>query len=93
MLQSILIFVATSLIGSLFALIGKTIIDARAQREATKSLLRTEMVKAYYKYRTAKKMPHHAKTAWYNNYEAYRKLKGNSFIVDLKTEVDEWEIE
>lgn len=93
MLQSILVFIATSLIGSLLALTGKAIVNAKAQREATKSLLRTEMVKAYYKYRTTKKMPHHVKTAWYNNFEAYRKLKGNSFVMDLKKEVDEWDIE
>lgn len=93
MVENIVVGVAVSLICSLFALIGKVIIDARAQREATKSLLRTEMVKAYYKYKETKRMPYYVKKAWYEDYEAYRKLKGNSFIMDLKKEIDEWEIE
>lgn len=93
MVQSIAAFVITSLIGSLFGLIGKVIIDARAQREATKSLLRTEMVKAYYKYRNNKKMPYYIRSAWYEDYASYKKLKGNSFVDDLKGEIDEWEVE
>lgn len=93
MVQSVVVFLVTSLIGTLFGLIGKVIVDAKAQREATKSLLRTEMVKAYYKYRHKKKMPYYVKAAWCEDYGSYRKLKGNSFIMDLKKEIDEWEIE
>lgn len=93
MVHDVAVFVVTTLITLLFGLVGKVIVDAKAQRSATKSLLRTEMVKAYYKYREYRKMPYYIKRSWYEDYEAYKKLKGNSFIEDLKLEIDGWEIE
>lgn len=93
MVQSIVVFVVTTVIGSLAGLIGKSIKDARTRREATRSLLRTEMVKAYYKYRKTKKMPHYIKEAWFYDYAIYKKLHGNSFVDNLKMEIDEWETE
>ena len=93
MTESILVFLATTALGALIAFIGKTVKDMRAEREATKSLLRTEMTKTYYKYRDVKRMPYYIKQAWYANYESYEALKGNSFIKDLKEEIDEWDVE
>lgn len=93
MVQNIAIFVITTLIGLLIGFIGKSIKDARTQREATKSLLRTEMVKIYYKYRDEEKVPYYIKKAWLDNYASYKGLNGNSFIDDLKVEVDDWDIE
>ena len=93
MVHDVAVFVVTTLIAFLFGLVGKVILDAKAQRGATKSLLRTEMVKAYYKYKEFGKMPYYVKESWYEDYEAYKKLKGNSFIEDLKLEIDGWEIE
>lgn len=93
MVQNILIYVITTLLGSLFIALGKIIVGLRTQREATKGLLRTEMVKAYYKYRTVKKMPYYIKASWYEDYKSYKKLGGNSFIDDLKEEIDVWEVE
>ena len=93
MVQAVAVFVITTVIGSLGGLIGKSIKDAKTQREATRSLLRTEMVKFYYKYRDEKKVPYYIKEAWLQDYAAYKKLHGNSFIDDLKPEVDGWEIE
>ena len=93
MVQGVAVFVVTTLLGSLGGLIVKSIKDARTQREATRSLLRTEMVKIYYKYRDEEKVPYYIKEAWLDDYAAYKKLHGNSFIDDLKPEVDDWEIE
>ena len=93
MIQGVTIFLATTLLGSIFGLTGKLIKDARTQREATVNLLRTEMVKAYYKYRDRKKMPYYVKEAWYHDYASYKKLHANTFIDDIKVEIDTWEIE
>jgi hypothetical protein len=92
MIESVVTFAATTLTGLAIGLVGKIFIDMNAQREATKSLLRSEMVKSYYKYKEQKAMPYYAKEAWYSNFEEYRKLKGNSFVEDMKHEIDEWDI-
>ena len=93
MLQGIIVFIATTLISSTLGVAGKLIKDSITQREATRSLLRTEMVKIYYKYRETKKMPYYIREAWFHNYASYKKLRGNSFVDDLKLEINEWEIE
>ena len=93
MVQGVAVFVITTLMGSLAGLIGKSVKDAKTQREATRSLLRMQMVEIYYEYRDKEKVPYYIKEAWLHAYAAYKKLRGNSFIDDLKPEVDEWEIE
>lgn len=93
MTNSILVFLITSAIATTFGLIGKLFVDMAAQRKGTVSLLRTEMTKTYYKYREKQRMPYFIKEAWYANYEAYTALKANSFIKDLKKEIDEWGVE
>lgn len=79
--------------GGLIAMIGKIIKDMKTQRIAIQSLLRSEMVKVYYKYRKEQKLPYYTKVAWYEDYEAYTKLGGNSFIRDLKNDIDKWEVD
>lgn len=93
MLESVIVYFLTTVLGLLIGLVGKLVLDAVNQRHATKSLLRSEMVRVYYKYRESKKIPHYIKEAWYDNYTSYKKLKGNSFIDDLKHDIDEWEVE
>ena len=94
MMIEIIIKWAIPVILSGFAgLIVKVIKDLTTQKIAIQSLLRSEMVKVYYKYREDKKLPYYTKVAWYEDYEAYTKLRGNSFIRDLKEEIDKWEVE
>ena len=93
MTESILVFLITTALATLFALIGKLFVDMAAQRKGTVSLLRTEMTMLYYQYREQKSMPYYIKEAWYANYEAYTALKANTFIKDLKREIDEWGVE
>lgn len=93
MTSSILVFVTTSTIAGIFGLIGKLFVDMAAQRKGTLSLLRTEMTKTYYEHREKKCMPYYIKEAWYADFEAYTALKGNSFVEDLKREIDGWEVE
>lgn len=93
MTESILVFLITTALATLFALIGKLFVDMAAQRKGTLSLLRAEMTRTYYAYREGKCMPFYVKEAWYTCFEAYTALKGNSFIEDLKREIDGWEVE
>lgn len=79
--------------GGFLTMTGKIIKDLATQKNAIQSLLRSEMVKVYYRYRENKRLPYYTKTAWYEDYEAYTKLGGNSFIKDLKKEIDDWEVE
>lgn len=79
--------------GGFLTMICKIIKDLATQKIAIQSLLRSEMVKVYYRYREDKRLPYYTKTAWYEDYEAYTKLGGNSFIKDLKKEIDDWEVE
>lgn len=71
----------------------KIVRDLKTQRIAIQSLLRSEMVKVYYKYKKEQKLPYYTKKAWCEDYEAYTKLGGNSFIRDLKKEIEKWEVE
>lgn len=66
--------------------------ENETQSEAIKSLLRASMVNTYYMYKSNKKIPYYEKESWYLEYESYKKLGGNSFIDDLKKEIDSWEI-
>lgn len=66
--------------------------ENKTQSEAIKSLLRASMVNTYYRYKSNKKIPYYEKESWYLEYESYKKLGGNSFIDDLKKEIDSWEI-
>lgn len=93
MTTSVLVFLTTSALAGIFGLIGKLFVDMAAQRKGTLSLLRSEMTRTYYKYREKKCMPYYIKEAWYADYEAYTALKGNTFVADLKREIDEWGVE
>lgn len=66
--------------------------ENKTQSEAIKSLLRASMVSTYYRYKEAKKIPYYEKESWYAEFESYTQLGGNSFIKDLKLEIDTWEI-
>ena len=93
MTESIMVFLITTVLATLFALIGKLFVDMAAQRKGTVSLLRAEMTMLYYEYKDQKCMPYYIKEAWYACYEAYTALKANSFIKDMKREIDEWGVE
>lgn len=66
--------------------------ENKTQSEAIKSLLRASMVSTYYRYKKEKRIPYYERENWGYEYESYKKLGGNSFIDDLKVEIDSWEI-
>lgn len=93
MLEIIIKSAITIVVSGFIGLIVKVVKDLATQKIAIQSLLRSEMVKVYYRYREDKKLPYYTKVSWYEDYEAYTKLGGNSFIRDLKEEIDKWEVE
>ena len=93
MIEIIIKSAITIVVSGCLGLIVKVIKDLTTQKIAIQSLLRSEMVKVYYRYREDKRLPYYTKVAWYEDYEAYTKLGGNSFIRDLKKDIDNWEVE
>lgn len=87
-LQAIIIFIITGFLGLVF----KMFVDLYRERKATISILRADMVKTYYRYAKEKKIPIYIFRAWFDEYEAYKGLHGNSFIDELKKEIEEWEV-
>ena len=57
-----------------------------------KCLLRKDMMDTYYSSREDEKLREYEKKNFLYEYEAYKALKGNSFIDRIHEEVKEWEI-
>lgn len=62
-------------------------------REAQKCHLRADMLKTYYHNKDRKKIRQYEKQNFVYSYEAYKALKGNSFIDDVHDDVMSWEME
>jgi hypothetical protein len=60
--------------------------------EGTKCQLRSEMLRIYYHNREKRKIRQYEYENFIMLYEAYKALKGNSFIDKIYAEVKEWEI-
>lgn len=85
----------TTLITELGALIGviiPVIVTIRKISNGTKCQLRSEMLRIYYHNRETKTIRQYEKENFVMLYEAYKALKGNSFIDDIYKEVRTWEV-
>lgn len=60
--------------------------------EGTKCQLRSEMLRIYYHNREDRKIRQYEYENFVMLYEAYKALKGNSFIDKIYSEVKEWEV-
>jgi hypothetical protein len=60
--------------------------------EGTKCQLRSEMLRIYYHNREKKTIRQYEYENFIMLYEAYKALKGNSFIDKIYAEVKEWEV-
>ncbi|MBR7132334.1 MAG: hypothetical protein IKD04_02265 [Clostridia bacterium] len=92
-MQNITAWVALG--GELIALIGViTPIIARLKKlaDGTKCQLRSEMLRIYYHNREAQTIRQYEYENFIMLYEAYKALKGNSFIDKIYSEVKSWEI-
>ena len=79
-------------IGVLIGIIVPVIIAVRKIANGTRCQLRSEMLRIYYHNREDKTIRQYEYENFVFLYEAYKALKGNSFIDKIYTEVKTWEI-
>ena len=82
-----------ALISEIIALIGilvGCIVSIGKVMNGTKCLLRSEMLRIYYRHRDTGEIRQFEYENFVYLYEAYKKLKGNSFIDKIYAEVKKW---
>ena len=79
-------------IGVLLGVITPVIISVIKISNGTKCQLRSEMLRIYYHHSETKVIRQYEYENFVMLYEAYKALKGNSFIDKIYTEVKTWEI-
>ena len=77
-----------ALLGAVVPIFGKM----RKLSDGTKCQLRSDMLHIYYANREEKTIRQYEYENFVFLYEAYKALKGNSFIDKIYSEVKEWEI-
>lgn len=84
---------ALTLIGGVLGVLAKAWREYKKIREAQKCQLRAEMLRTYYRNKGQKRIRQYEKQNFVYSYEAYKALKGNSFIDDVHDEVMSWEMD
>ena len=79
-------------VGILLGVVIPVIVSVKKVAEGQKCLLRTDMLQIYYHHRESKVIRQYEYENFVMLYEAYKALKGNSFIDKIYEEVHEWEI-
>ena len=80
-------------IGVLVGVITPVIISIKKISNGTKCQLRSEMLRIYYHNRDSKSIRQYEYENFVFLYEAYKALKGNSFIDRIYEELRTWKIE
>lgn len=86
---------AATLIGELGVITGTVIpiiVQIRKIAKGTRCQLRSEMLRIYYHHKDSRKIRQFEYENFVYLYEAYKALKGNSFIDKIYQEVKTWEI-
>lgn len=78
-------------IGVLLGVVTPVIVLVMKVINGQKCQLRSEMLQIYYHNKDAKKIRQYEKENFMMLYEAYKALKGNSFIDTIYDEVRKWE--
>lgn len=84
-----------TLIGEIIVLIGTItplLVVISKVSNGTKCQLRSEMLRIYYKHQKVEKIRQYEYENFVLLYEAYKALKGNSFIDKIYKEIQKWEI-
>ena len=68
------------------------LLGTEALREGQRCLLRSEIVRIYYRHQPDKQLREYEFKNMEQCYTAYKVLKGNSFIDHIHAEMEEWEI-
>ena len=79
-------------IGVLLGVIVPVIVSVKKIADGTRCQLRSEMLRIYYHHRETKEIRQYEYENFVMLYEAYKALKGNSFIDKIYEEVQSWEI-
>lgn len=83
------------IIGEIIAFVGfvaTVCVKLHKISTGTKCQLRSEMLRIYYHHKDTEKIRQYEYENFIYLYEAYKALKGNSFIDKIYSEVKEWEI-
>ncbi len=84
-----------ALVAQLVALIGVIItgmVSISKVFDGQRCLLRSEMLKIYYKHQQSKEIRQYEYENFFLLYGAYKKLKGNSFIDKVAKEIKGWTV-
>lgn len=84
-----------TLIGEITVIIGVIVplmVNIKKIADGQRSLLRSEMLQIYYRNRKSGIIHQYEYENFVSLYEAYKALKGNSFIDKIYSEVKTWEI-
>ena len=68
------------------------LMDTESLREGQRCLLRAEIVRIYYRHNDDRQLKEYEFKNMQQCYEAYKTLKGNSFVDKLHTEMLDWTI-
>lgn len=79
-------------IGVLLGVIVPVIVSIRKIADGTRCQLRSEMLRIYYHNKDREKIRQYELENFVMLYEAYKSLKGNSFIDKIYKEVMSWEV-
>jgi hypothetical protein len=79
-------------VGVLLGIVIPVIVCVVKIANGQKCLMRTDMLQIYYHNREKRKIRQYEYENFVMLYEAYKALKGNSFIDKIYEEVHEWEI-
>lgn len=79
-------------VGVLLGVVTPVIVSVGKIKNGVKCQLRSEMLQIYYHNREAKQIRQYEYENFVMLYEAYKALKGNSFIDKIYREVQEWEV-
>ena len=85
-----------ALIGEIGVLLGTVIpviISIRKVVQGTKCQLRSEMLRIYYHNRESGRIRQYEYENFIMMYEAYKALKGNSFIDKIHSEIETWDVD
>ena len=79
-------------IGVLLGAVVPVIVSVRKIADGQRCQLRSEMLRIYYHNRESREIRQYEYENFVMLYEAYKALKGNSFIDKIYSEVRDWEI-
>ncbi|MBQ2826633.1 MAG: hypothetical protein IJF13_05365 [Clostridia bacterium] len=95
-MEQISISTVLALIGEAGVILGMIIpvfLSVSRLKEGVKCQLRSEMLRIYYRHKDTRSVRQYEYENFVLLYDAYRTLKGNSFIEKIYSEVKTWKIE